>query len=280
LISLGAPTPRAERAPGEMPMVKVRDTIDENDVARFSRLSGQWWNPHGPWAKLHKFNEVRLGYIRDRAAAYFGGDRTWPDSLRGLRMLDIGCGGGILSEPLARLGAGVVGIDPSASNITVAKAHAAEAGLSIDYRGATVEELAKTGETFDVVLAMEVVEHVADVGLFLDLAAATAKPDGLMFLGTLNRTIRSFAVAIAGAEYILGWIPRGTHQWSKFVTPHELETALKQNGLNCREKAGVIYNPFAGRFQLSNDTSVSYMVVAEKISRGHGSQAQVAIIPQ
>jgi len=263
-----------------MPMAKVRDTIDENDVARFSRLSGQWWNPHGPWAKLHKFNEVRLGYIRDRAAAYFGDDQTRPDGLRGLRMLDIGCGGGILSEPLARLGAGVVGIDPSASNITVAKTHAAEAALSIDYRDTTVEELAKTGETFDVVLAMEVVEHVADVGLFLDLAAATAKPGGLMFLGTLNRTVRSFAVAIAGAEYILGWIPRGTHQWSKFVTPHELETALKRNGLNCRETAGVVYNPFVGRFQLSNDTSVSYMVVAEKISHGHGRQVQVAIIPQ
>ena len=279
MISVRA-LPRAECAPGEMPMAKVRDTIDENDVARFSRLSGQWWNPHGPWAKLHKFNEVRLGYIRDRAAAYFGDDQTRPDGLRGLRMLDIGCGGGILSEPLARLGARVVGIDPSASNITVAKTHAAEAALSIDYRDTTVEELAKTGETFDVVLAMEVVEHVADVGLFLDLAAATAKPGGLMFLGTLNRTVRSFAVAIAGAEYILGWIPRGTHQWSKFVTPHELETALKRNGLNCREKAGVVYNPFVGRFQLSNDTSVSYMVVAEKISHGHGRQVQVAIIPQ
>lgn len=254
-------------------MTKVRDTIDENEVARFSRLSGQWWNPHGPWSKLHKFNEVRLGYIRERTAGYFGGDRTRPDSLRGLSMLDIGCGGGILSEPLARLGAGVVGVDPSANSIAVARVHAAEAGLSIDYRCTTLEELAKkTGETFDVVLAMEVVEHVADVGLFLDLAAATMEPDGLMFLGTLNRTIRSFAVAIVGAEYILGWIPRGTHQWSKFVTSHELEMALKRNGLNCWEKAGVIYNPFADRFQLSDGIGVSYMVVAEKISRDHGRQ--------
>jgi 2-polyprenyl-6-hydroxyphenyl methylase/3-demethylubiquinone-9 3-methyltransferase len=186
-------------------------------------------------------------------------------------MLDIGCGGGILSEPLARLGAGVVGIDPSASNIAVAKGHAAEAGLSIDYRSVTVEELAAAGETFDVVLAMEVVEHVADVGLFLDLAAATMKPDGLMFVGTLNRTIRSFAIAIAGAEYILGWIPRGTHQWTKFVTPHELEMVLKRNGLHCREKAGVIYNPFAARFQLSNDISVSYMAIAEKTAHARAA---------
>ena len=252
-------------------MAKVRQTIDEDEVAKFSRLSAQWWNADGPWAKLHKFNEVRLAYIRDRTAAYLGGDLTRADGLRDLRMLDIGCGGGILSEPLARLGAGVVGIDPSASNIAVAKAHAAEVGLSIDYRSATVEELAEAEETFDVVLAMEVVEHVADVGLFLDLAAATMKPDGLMFVGTLNRTIRSFAIAIAGAEYILGWIPRGTHQWNKFVTPHELEMALKRNGLYCREKTGVIYNPFAGRFQLSNDISVSYMAIAEKTAHARAA---------
>lgn len=242
----------------------MHSTVDESDVARFSRLSEQWWNLRGPWATLHRFNEVRLAYIRDRAAEFFGGDSQRLGILRSLRILDIGCGGGILSEPLARLGATVVGIDPSANNIAVAQAHAAQAGLSIDYRCMTVEELAESRETFDVVLAMEVVEHVADAGLFLDLAVDRVKPGGLLFVGTLNRTIRAFVFAIVIGECLLGWIPRGTHQWRKFLRPDELETALKRNGLSVTEKAGVIYNPFANRFQLVKDLGVSYMVVAEK----------------
>lgn len=181
-----------------------------------------------------------------------------------MRILDIGCGGGILSEPLTWLGAAMVGIDPSASNIAFAQAHAAQSGLSIDYRCTTVEVFAQAGEIFDAVLAMEVVEHVANVDLFLDLSARLVKPGGLLFVGTLNRTIRSFVLAIVGAEYMLGWIPRGTHQWRKFVRPEELEMALKRNGLRVRDKTGVIYSPFANRFQLARDMSVSYMAFAEK----------------
>jgi 2-polyprenyl-6-hydroxyphenyl methylase / 3-demethylubiquinone-9 3-methyltransferase len=239
-------------------------TIDHDEVARFSRLSGQWWDAHGPMAALHKFNPVRLAYIRDRTAKHFGRDPKRLDSLTGLRMLDIGCGGGILSEPLARLGATLVGADPSESNIAVAQHHAAQSGLSVDYRNTTAEALADTGEAFDVVLAMEVIEHVADVGLFIDLAAAMVKPGGLMFVATLNRTMKSFALAIVGAEYILRWLPRGTHQWDKFVTPNELEIAIEQSGMQLTDEAGVIYNLFADRWQLSTDMDVNYMVVAEK----------------
>jgi 2-polyprenyl-6-hydroxyphenyl methylase / 3-demethylubiquinone-9 3-methyltransferase len=243
---------------------KTAGTIDQDEVAHFSRLAGQWWDPRGPWATLHRFNPVRLGYIRDRAAAHFGRDPARLDSLAGLRILDIGCGGGILSEPLARLGASVVGADPVESNIAAAKAHAAQAGLSIDYRCSTAEALAEEAETFDVVLAMEVVEHVADFNLFIDAAAALVRPGGLMFAATINRTLKSFMLLIVGAEYILRWIPRGTHQWEKFITPEELEIALEQAGLRVIDETGVIYNLFADRFQLSTDMDANYMVVAEK----------------
>ena len=186
------------------------------------------------------------------------------DSLAGLRILDIGCGGGILAEPLARLGAVVVGADPSDSNIAVAQRHAAEAGLAVDYRNTSAEALAAAGESFDVVLAMEVVEHVADLRLFVDVIAGMVKPGGFLFVATLNRTVKSFALAIVGAEYILRWLPRGTHQWDKFVTPNELEIALQQSGLTVADQTGVIYNLLADRWQLSSDMDVNYMLVAEK----------------
>ncbi len=243
---------------------KSASTIDAGEVAHFARLAGQWWDPRGPWATLHRFNPVRLGYIRDRTAAHFGRDPARLDSLAGLRILDIGCGGGVLSEPLARLGASMVGADPVEENIAAATHHAAQAGLAIDYRSTTAEALVEAGERFDVVLAMEVVEHVADVDLFIQAAADLVKPDGLMFVATLNRTMKSFALAIVGAEYILRWIPRGTHQWDKFITPDELELTLEQAGLAVTDKAGVIYNLFADRFQLSSDMDANYMVVAEK----------------
>jgi 2-polyprenyl-6-hydroxyphenyl methylase / 3-demethylubiquinone-9 3-methyltransferase len=239
-------------------------TIDQDEVARFSRVSEQWWDAHGPMAALHKFNPVRVGYLRDRLAAHFGRDPKRLDSLSGLRLLDIGCGGGILAEPLARLGAAVVGADPSESNIAVAKRHTAQAGLAIDYRATTAEALEQAGEKFDAVLAMEVIEHVADVALFVDLAATMVKPGGLLFVATLNRTVKSFALAIVGAEYILRWLPRGTHQWEKFVTPNELEIAIAQSGLQIVDETGVIYNLFADRWQLSADMDVNYMVAAEK----------------
>ena len=245
-------------------------TIDHNEVAQFSRLSSQWWDARGPMATLHKFNPVRLAYIRDRVAEHFDRDPKRLDSLAGLRILDIGCGGGILSEPLARLGASVVGADPSESNITVARAHATQSGVSVDYRNTTAEALAEANERFDVVLAMEVVEHVADVSLFVELSASMVKPDGLLFVATLNRTMKSFALAIVGAEYILRWLPRGTHQWDKFVTPNELEIAIEQSGMQISDEAGVIYSLLADRWELSNDMDVNYMVVAEKAKEKAG----------
>jgi 2-polyprenyl-6-hydroxyphenyl methylase / 3-demethylubiquinone-9 3-methyltransferase len=243
---------------------KPGSTIDKDEVARFSRLSRQWWDARGPMAALHKLNPVRLGYIRDHTAAHFDRDPARLDSLKGLRILDIGCGGGILSEPLARLGAAVIGADPAESNIDAAQHHAAQAGLKIDYRCTTAEALNEAGEVFDVVLAMEVVEHVADFNLFVELAAAMVKPDGLLYVATLNRTMKSFALAIVGAEYILRWLPRGTHQWDKFITPEELEIAIEESGLQVVNESGVIYNLFADRWQLSTDMDVNYMVVAEK----------------
>ncbi len=239
-------------------------TIDQDEIARFSRHAAQWWDERGPMAALHKFNPVRLGYIRDRAAVHFGRDASRLDSLAGLRLLDIGCGGGILSEPLARLGAAVIGADPSERNIAVAREHAAQSRLAVDYRATTAEALAEAGEAFDVVLAMEVVEHVADLDLFMRVAASMVKPGGLMFVATLNRTMKSFALAIVGAEYILRWLPRGTHQWDKFVAPNELEIAIERNGLRMNGETGVIYNLLADRWQLSADMDVNYMVVAEK----------------
>jgi 2-polyprenyl-6-hydroxyphenyl methylase/3-demethylubiquinone-9 3-methyltransferase len=240
------------------------DTVDDDEVARFSRLSGEWWDARGPMAALHKFNPMRLAYIRDRVAGHFHRDASRLDSLAGLRILDIGCGGGILAEPLARLGAAVVGVDPSESNIAVARRHADQSQLTIDYRSSSAEVLQAGGEAFDVVLAMEVVEHVTDLKLFIDTATALVKSGGLLFVATLNRTIKSFALAIVGAEYILRWLPRGTHQWDKFVTPNELEIVIEQSGMHIVGETGVIYNLFADRWQLSADMDVNYMVVAEK----------------
>ena len=241
-------------------------SIDTAEIERFSRLASTWWDPRGPMAPLHKLNPVRLGYIRDKATAHFGRDPKKLDCLKGLRMLDIGCGAGILSEPLARLGATMVGADPSEENIAVASAHAEDNGVDVDYRATTAEALAAANEKFDVVLAMEVVEHVNDVAEFVATCASMVKPGGLMIAATLNRTLKSFALAIVGAEYVLRWLPRGTHQWDKFVTPAELERAIESTGLNVTGERGVIYNPFADRWQLSSDMDVNYMLVAENNS--------------
>ncbi|HEX3858563.1 MAG TPA: bifunctional 2-polyprenyl-6-hydroxyphenol methylase/3-demethylubiquinol 3-O-methyltransferase UbiG [Pseudolabrys sp.] len=245
-------------------MTARNSTIDAAEVERFSRHANDWWNPRGPMAALHKFNPVRLAYIRDLAAARFERNPKKLDCLKGLRVLDIGCGGGILSEPLARLGAQMVGADPSEENIAAADAHAQDSGVTVDYRATTAENLAAAGETFDVVLAMEVVEHVSDVGLFVKTCASMVKPGGLMIAATLNRTLKSFALAIVGAEYVLRWLPRGTHRWDKFVTPTELEIAFEKNGLRVSGERGVIYNLLADRWQLSSDMDVNYMLAAEK----------------
>lgn len=247
-----------------MPGKRRASSVDQAEVERFSRHAGDWWNPRGPMAALHKFNPVRVGYIRDQATERFGRDPKLLDCLKGLRILDIGCGGGILSEPLARLGAEMVGADPSDDNIAAARSHAEEAGLAVDYRATTAEELAAAHERFDVVLAMEVVEHVADVDAFVATCAGMVKPGGLMIAATLNRTLKSFALAIVGAEYVLRWLPRGTHQWDKFVKPEELERAIERNGLQVAGERGVIYNPFADRWQLSSDMDVNYMLVAHR----------------
>jgi 2-polyprenyl-6-hydroxyphenyl methylase/3-demethylubiquinone-9 3-methyltransferase len=239
-------------------------TVDAAEVERFSALAAEWWDARGKMAVLHKFNPVRLGFIKDAACRHFGRDGKRLDALAGLRILDIGCGGGILSEPLARLGAQVVGADPAEANIAAARLHAEEAGVSVDYRATIAEDLADQGERFDVVLAMEVVEHVADLSLFLKRCAEMVKPGGLMVVATLNRTMKSFALAIVGAEYVLRWLPRGTHQWDKFVTPNELEAVLARHGLDVTDETGVIYNLLADRWQISTDLDVNYMVTAVK----------------
>ena len=237
-------------------------TVDADEVAKFSRLSAEWWDPKGKMAPLHKINPLRLGYIRDAACRKFERNVRSLNCLSGLRLLDIGCGAGLLCEPLSRLGAQVIGIDPSASNIAAARLHADKGHLSIDYRCTTVEEM-DLRERFDIVLAMEVVEHVTDIGMFLNRCAAMLKPNGLMVVSTLNRNWKSFALAIVGAEYVLRWLPRGTHEWNKFVTPDELAKHLLDNRLAITEQTGVVYSPFADKWSLSSDMDVNFMVVAE-----------------
>jgi 2-polyprenyl-6-hydroxyphenyl methylase/3-demethylubiquinone-9 3-methyltransferase len=242
-------------------------TVDPAEVARFDRLAREWWDPNGPMRPLHKLNPVRLGYVRDEACAHFGRDGRAPQPLNGLSVLDVGCGGGILSEPLARLGGAVTGLDPAPANLSVARLHAERAGLSIDYRGETVEAVRDRGERFDLVLAMEVVEHVPDVPAFVAACAATVKPGGLLLMATINRTLRAFALAIVGAEYVLRWLPRGTHQWEKFVTPQELADAVEEAGLAMLDTRGVVYNPLTDQWTLSRDTAVNYMVAARATER-------------
>ncbi len=243
---------------------RTGSTVDQAEVDRFSALAAEWWDPRGKMAPLHKFNPVRIGYIRDQAAARFGRDRKRLDSMKGLHVLDIGCGGGLLCEPLARLGASMVGIDPSETNIDAARRHAGQAELLVDYRCTTAEELSNSGERFDMVLAMEVVEHVTDVPLFVQCCAQMTRPGGLMIAATINRTLKSFALAIVGAEYVLRWLPVGTHRWDKFVTPNELEIAIERAGLHVINEQGVIYNLFRDEWQLSGDTDVNYMLTAAK----------------
>lgn len=239
-------------------------SVDPAEIARFSAMAAEWWDPAGKFRPLHKFNPVRLAYIRDHATARFGLDSRTKRPFEGLRLLDIGCGGGLLSEPMARLGAQVTAADASEKNIRTASVHAAEQGLAIDYRCTTAEALAEAGETFDIILNMEVIEHVTDRDMFLKDCGRMVKPGGLMFVATLNRTLKAHALAIVGAEYILGWLPRGTHDWKKFVTVEEMERGIAAAGLDVKDISGVTYNPLFDTWSLSRDTDVNYMVLASR----------------
>ena len=247
-------------------------SVDTTDVARFERLGSEWWNPNGPMQALHKLNPLRVGYIRDKVVRHFSIARAGAQSVQnqplgGIRMLDIGCGAGILCEPLARLGASVTGIDPSSGTIEVARRHAGATRLSIEYKTTSLENLAAEGALFDAVLAMEVVEHVVDMPEFVRLAGSMVRPGGLLFVSTLNRTLKSFALAIVGAEYILRWVAKGTHQWEKFVTPAELEDAINRGGLRLTDESGFSYNPLRGTWFLGRDTGVNYVVTAVRDPR-------------
>lgn len=231
---------------------------------RFSAMAAEWWSPTGKFKPLHKFNPVRLAYIRDKACANFGRDQKSPRPLEGLRVLDIGCGGGLLSEPVARMGASVVGADPSDKNIGIASTHAKASGVPVDYRAVTAEELAEAGETFDIVLNMEVVEHVADVEFFMTTCAKMVRPGGLIFVATINRTMKAAALAIFAAENILRWLPRGTHQYEKLVRPEELEKPLAASGLEITDRTGVFFNPLSNQWNLSRDMDVNYMLLGKR----------------
>lgn len=235
--------------------------LDDAEIAKFDAQAADWWNPYGMFKPLHRFNPVRLAHIRRHACRHFGRDDDTRTPFTGLKLLDIGCGGGLLCEPMARLGASVVGIDAGAANINVAAAHARRSNLDIDYRATTPDKL---DETFDIILNMEVIEHTAAPEVFMQQCADRLATGGLMFLATLNRTRKSFLFAIVGAEYVLRWLPRGTHDWHRFVTPAEMTAYAEQAGLAMQSTTGVSYNPLSGAWVESGDLSVNYIATATK----------------
>ncbi|MEM9471911.1 MAG: bifunctional 2-polyprenyl-6-hydroxyphenol methylase/3-demethylubiquinol 3-O-methyltransferase UbiG [Pseudomonadota bacterium] len=248
---------------------KPATSVDSAEVERFSAMAAEWWNPEGKFAVLHKFNPVRLDYIREQVTARLRIDPHQRTPFAGLKFLDIGCGGGLLSEPMARLGAEVTAVDPSEKNIKTASVHAREQGLDIDYRASTAEQLAAEGARFDVILNMEVIEHVNDPAAFTATCASMLNPGGIMFVATLNRTLKAFGLAILGAEYVLGWLPKGTHQWEKFITPAELHGWLAAGNCPALETVGVTYSPISGIWRKAADTDVNYMIVAQKPAAEH-----------
>ncbi|HTZ76859.1 MAG TPA: bifunctional 2-polyprenyl-6-hydroxyphenol methylase/3-demethylubiquinol 3-O-methyltransferase UbiG [Stellaceae bacterium] len=249
-------------------MAEPADTIDREEIERFSALAATWWDPRGSMAPLHKLNPARLQFLRDALAGHFGRDPKSLTPFEGLRLLDIGCGGGLIAEPLARLGATVTAIDAAEANIAVARAHATTSGLRIDYRVAPAEELAAAGERYDAVLALEVVEHVADLDAFLAAAAALIRPGGIFLGSTLNRTPKSFLMAIVGAEYVLGWLPRGTHRWDRFLKPSEFAAGLRRQGLQMELLRGLVYDLFRDDWRIDTaDLDVNYLLVARKPTR-------------
>lgn len=240
-------------------------SVNADELARFAKLGDAWWDLEGPQRALHKLNPIRISYLRNLFCSHFPDgqsprDRKAEQPLRGLRIVDLGCGGGLLSEPLSALGAKVTGVDPAEENIAAARRHAVIAGQDVDYRATTVEALAETGETFDIVLAMEVLEHVADVKGFLTAAAALVRPGGVFVGATLNRTLKSYALAIVGAEYVLRWVEPGTHDWTKFLRPAEMLAPLKSVGLTEIDRAGIVYHPLGDEWRLSGDLDVNYMI--------------------
>ncbi len=240
-------------------------TVDAAEIAKFEAMSAEWWDPNGKFKPLHMLNPCRLDYIIDQICAEFGRDRIDGSPFEGLRILDIGCGGGLLCEPMARLGAEVVGVDAAARNIPVAEAHARQSGLTIDYRTGTAEALGAEGEVFDIVLNMEVVEHVADPLAYLTACQQLLKSGGLMVCSTINRNPKSYVFAIFGAEYVMRWLPRGTHQWSKFIKPNELYDLIRNAGLSPVDKTGFVFNPLTWQWKLSDrDLSVNYVTASVK----------------
>ncbi len=246
-------------------MQAQRNTVDPAEIAKFEAMAAEWWDPKGKFKPLHMLNPCRLDYITNQIGGQFDRDLTAHDPFRNLRILDIGCGGGLLAEPMARLGADVVGADAAERNIPVAQVHAQQSGLSIDYRHTTAEALAEAGEQFDVVLNMEVVEHVADPLAYLTACRRLLKPGGLHICSTINRNPKSFAMAIVGAELVMRWLPRGTHEWSKFITPDELFDLLHRAGLNPVDRKGFVFNPVTWQWSLSaRDLSVNYVTASVK----------------
>ena len=246
-------------------MQAAQTTIDPAEVAKFEAMAAEWWDPNGKFKPLHMLNPCRLDYITAQIAAEFDRDLTGEAPFAGLRILDIGCGGGLLSEPMARLGAEVVGADAAGGNIPVAQVHAEQSGLTIDYRHTTAEAMADAGERFDVVLNMEVVEHVADPLAYLTACRTLLKPGGLHICSTINRNAKSFAMAIVGAEYVMRWLPKGTHEWNKFITPDELYALIEKAGLTPVDRKGFVFNPVSWQWSLSaRDLSVNYVTASVK----------------
>ena len=246
-------------------MQTAQTTVDPSEISKFEAMAAEWWDPAGKFKPLHMLNPCRLDYITSQIAGEFSRDLSAPRPFEGLRLLDIGCGGGLLCEPMARLGATVVGADAAAGNIPVARLHAEQQGLEIDYRHVTAEAMVEQGEQFDVVLNMEVVEHVADPPAYLTACQRLLKPGGMQICSTINRNPKSFAMAILGAEWVMRWLPRGTHEWSKFITPEELFELLKQSGMNPVDRKGFVFNPVPWGWSISSrDLSVNYVTTSLK----------------
>jgi len=240
-------------------------TIDPDEIEKFTRMADEWWDPKGKFKPLHQLNPVRIAYLRNQICAHYGRDANQLHALSGLSILDVGCGGGLVSEPLARMGANVTGLDASEKNIAIASTHAAAQQLSLDYRAGSAEALAAEGAQYDVVCALEIIEHVADVNAFMQALAQLVRPGGLLFLSTLNRTTKSYLMAIVGAEYVLRWLPRGTHDWKKFLRPSELQHAIQEAGLTLTHQSGLVLDPFSRAWKLHpHDLDVNYLQTAKK----------------